>query len=111
MFGPPFTLPKVIALCALAVVLWGYFFWQMRSQWVKNRRRREFMAEGGLRPQRRSFDRRKMLQIVFIGVLVLAGGLMAYFDRFGTPSARDLLHLVEVRVAVVMKYLGGVVVA
>lgn len=110
MLSPPFTLQKVIILAVLAAVAWVYAIWQVRSQWREYRRRREVIADRGLRPSRRRPNRRTLFTIIFTAALLLLAGYTAYLDQRGTPLARVRLHLIEARVALVMKYLMGLLI-
>jgi tetratricopeptide (TPR) repeat protein len=109
MFGPPFTLTKVIFLSLLAIALWVYFAWQLRHRWQDRRRRREFAAEGGLRSQKRPRGRQIAAGLFTVAIFACAA-VMVFFSRFGSPDARARLHAIELGVTAAMKWLGAVLI-
>lgn len=109
MFSPPFTPLKVVILAMMAVAVWVYFVWQIRGQWARYRRKREVIAEGGVRSSRRRLDRRKVLLIIVVGAVLLVAFWSAYVDQHGSLPAKVRLHEVEWRIDVFMKrFMAGV---
>src|SRR6185437_5575249 len=111
MFSPPFTPQKVILMAVMAIGVWAYLIWQVRGRWIRYRRKREVIAEGGLRSSGRRRNRRTIFTLILIGAIVFVAGFSVYVDQYGSPLARARLHEVQSRVDGFMRYVLGVAIA
>jgi tetratricopeptide (TPR) repeat protein len=100
MFAPPFTLPKVIVLVALAVVVWVAVVFRIRRQWSEHRRRREMAAERGVRREGPQRGAKPIMRGLFFLAVIGLSGLIFYVQQYGTPAARA-------RLGFAMKAFGG----
>ncbi len=111
MFSPPFTPLKVVFIAIIAVAILANFVWQARGFWVRYRRKREVMAEGGVRSSPRRLDRRDVLLIIVVGAVLLVAFWSVYIDQHGSLPAKVRLHEVDWRIDVFMKRFMMVLIA
>lgn len=104
MFSPPFTPLKVIIIAVMAIAIWAFLIWRIRDNWVQRRRKREVLAEGGVRSSPRRLDRRNVFLIIVVGAVLLVALWSVYIDQHGSLPAKVRLHEVEWRIKVFMKH-------